>query len=60
MLTYALRFVTKFLFPPLLDTLSDFPRVAEASVALAFWGIRIAKTVLAAMLAGMLTDADGC
>ena len=50
----ALKLVTQVLFPPLLPSLSEFPHVAGMSIMIAHWGMRLAKTVLAAIFAGHL------
>ena len=50
--TPALRLVTQVLFPPLLPSLSEFPNIAGMSIMVAHWGMRLAKSALAAICAG--------
>jgi hypothetical protein len=48
------KLVTRVLFPLLLPSLKDFPHVAGLSILIAHWGMRLAKTVMAAICAGQL------
>ena len=48
----VLKFLTTFIFPPLLPTLREYPQVAGVSMMVAHWGLRLSKTVLASIFAG--------
>ena len=52
----AARLLTGLLFPVLLPSLRDFPRVAGLSLVVAHWGMRLAKTAMSAFIGGHIVS----
>ena len=52
----AARLLTGLLFPVLLPSLRDFPRVAGLSLVVAHWGMRLAKTAMSAFIGGYIVS----